>query len=119
LPYNAHTTANDALWAGLPLVTCAGSTFPGRVAASLLRAARLPELIADSVPEYEALALQLAQDRDRLAALKARLDRNRATCVLFDAARFARHIEAAYAVMWKRLQRGEPPESFAVDPIWE
>jgi protein O-GlcNAc transferase len=117
LPYNAHTTANDALWAGLPLVTCAGTTFPGRVAASLLRAAGLPELIAGSLPEYEALALQLAQDRDRLASLKARLERNRATCVLFDAARFARHIEAAYAAMWERSQRGEPPESFAIDPI--
>jgi protein O-GlcNAc transferase len=119
LPYNAHTTANDALWAGLPLVTCAGSTFPGRVATSLLRAVGLPELIGDSLAEYEALALQLAQDRDRLAALKARLDRNRATCVLFDAPRFARHIEAAYAVMWERSRRGEPPESFAIDPIWE
>ena len=119
MPYNAHTTANDALWAGLPLVTCAGSTFPGRVAASLLRAVGLAELVTGSLAEYEALALQLAQDRDRLAALKARLERNRATCVLFDAERFARHIEAAYAAMWERSQRGEPPESFAVDPISE
>jgi protein O-GlcNAc transferase len=119
LPYNAHTTANDALWAGLPLVTCAGSTFPGRVAASLLRAVGLAELATGSLAEYEALALQLAQDRDRLAALKARLERSRATCVLFDAARFARHIEAAYATMWERSRRGEPPEGFAVDPISE
>jgi len=62
------------------------------------------------------LALQLAQDRDRLASLKAKLDRNRATGVLFDAARFARHIEAAYVAMWERSQRGEPPESFAAEP---
>ena len=119
LPYNAHTTANDALWAGLPLVTCLGSTFPGRVAASLLRAVGLPELIAGTLAEYEALALQLAQDPARLAALKAKLERNRATCVLFDAERFARHIEAAYAGMWERSQRGEAPESFAVDPVSE
>jgi len=117
LPYNAHTTGNDALWAGLPLVTCCGSTFPGRVATSLLRAVGLPELVAGSLAEYEALALKLARDRELLASFKTRLARNRDTCALFDAERFARHIEAAYAVMWERSQRGEPPESFAVDPL--
>jgi protein O-GlcNAc transferase len=117
LPYNAHTTGSDALWAGLPLVTCSGSTFPGRVATSLLQAMGLPELVAGSLAEYEALALKLAQDRELLAPLRAKLARNRDTCALFDAERFARHIEAAYAAMWERSQRGEAPESFAVDPL--
>jgi len=117
LPYNAHTTANDALWAGLPLVTCAGTTFPGRVAASLLRAAGVPELITDQLSDYEALALNLAQDGELLASFKARLAQNRDTCALFDARRFARHIEAAYIAMWERSQRGEAPESFTVDSL--
>jgi protein O-GlcNAc transferase len=116
LPYNAHTTANDALWAGLPLVTCTGSTFPGRVATSLLRAVGLPELIAGSSAEYEALALKLAQDRELLASLRTKLAHNRDTSALFNSERFARHIEAAYTAMWERAQRGEAPESFAVDP---
>ena len=116
LPYNAHTTANDALWAGLPLVTCTGSTFPGRVATSLLRAVGLPELIAGSAAEYEALALKLAQDRELLASLRTKLAHNRDTSALFNSERFARHIEAAYTAMWERAQRGEAPESFAVDP---
>jgi protein O-GlcNAc transferase len=117
LPYNAHTTANDALWAGLPLVTCSGSTFPGRVAASLLRAAGLDELVAGSLADYEALALKLARDRDLLASIKTRLAHNRDTCALFDSARFARHIEAAYIRMWERSRQGEPPEGFAVERI--
>jgi protein O-GlcNAc transferase len=117
LPYNAHTTGNDALWAGLPLVTCEGSTFPGRVASSLLQAVGLPELIAGSLAEYEELASKLAQDSALRASLKAKLARNRGACALFDAERFARHIEAAYTVMWERARRGEPPESFAVPRI--
>src|SRR6185295_12613904 len=72
LPYNAHTTASDALWAGVPLVTYPGATFPGRVAASLLKAAQLPDLIAQSLNDYETLALKLARDRDALAAVRAR-----------------------------------------------
>ncbi len=116
LPYNAHTTASDALWAGLPLVTCLGSTFAGRVAASLLDAVGLPELIARSLEDYEALALALANDRTRLASLKSRLAQNRETFPLFDTDRFRRHIESAYATMWQRHQRGEPPAGFAVAP---
>jgi predicted O-linked N-acetylglucosamine transferase (SPINDLY family) len=114
LPCNAHTTASDALWAGLPLVTCLGSSFAGRVAASLLDAVGLPELIARTLDEYETLALALAQDGGRLAALKARLAANRARAPLFDTDRFRRHIESAYETMWQRVQRGEPPASFAV-----
>ena len=115
LPYNAHTTASDALWMGIPVLTCLGSTFAGRVAASLLTAVGLPELIATSLEEYEALALDIARDPGRLAALKAKLERNRASYPLFDTRQFTSHIEAAYVSMWERYQRGEPPMSFAVE----
>jgi predicted O-linked N-acetylglucosamine transferase (SPINDLY family) len=114
LYYNAHTTAADALWAGVPVLTCAGSTFASRVAGSLLGAVGLPELIAGSLAEYEALALALARDPARLTALRAKLAHNRDVFPLFDTARFTRHIEAAYTTMWERVQRGEPPQSFAV-----
>ncbi|MFZ0693018.1 MAG: tetratricopeptide repeat protein [Alphaproteobacteria bacterium] len=117
LPYNAHTTASDALWAGLPVITCIGSTFAGRVAASLLDAARLPELITRSLDDYEALALMLARDRNALAATKAKLAANRDTCPLFDTDRFRRHIESAYLTMWERYQRGEAPVGFSVPAI--
>ena len=116
LPYNAHTTGSDALWAGLPLLTCQGTTFPGRVAASLLNAVGLPELITYSLEEYEALALKLATHPALLADLRARLARNRTTHPLFDTDRFRRHMESAYLTMWERVQRGEPPVSFAVQP---
>jgi len=114
LPYNAHTTASDALWAGLPLLTCTGSTFPGRVAGSLLHAVGLPELITHSLEDYGALALRLATSPGELAAVRAKLAANRATCPLFDTDRFRRHIESAYVTMWERYQRGAAPESFAV-----
>lgn len=115
LPYNAHATACDALWAGLPVLTCIGSTFAGRVAASLLRATGLSELVTESLSDYEALALQLAGDPARLAGIKAKLARNRLASPLFDTRRFTRNIEAAYIAMWNRHQRGDPPRSFAVD----
>jgi protein O-GlcNAc transferase len=114
LPYNAHTTASDALWAGLPVVTCLGQTFAGRVAASLLKAIGLAELITTSLADYEALALKLAHEPAMLAAIKEKLARNRDCYPLFDTLRFTRNIEAAYAAMWQRHQRGEPPEAFAV-----
>jgi protein O-GlcNAc transferase len=117
LPYGAHTTANDALWAGLPVLTCVGQNFPGRVGASVLNAIGLPELITHSLEEYEAMALRLAQDRELLASLKARLLRNRDTYPLFDTERSTRHIESAYRTMWERHQRGEPPAAFTVEPI--
>ncbi len=117
LPYNAHTTASDALWAGVPVVTCVGSTFAGRVAASLLNAIGLPELITTSLTDYEALALQLAREPARLAAVKAKLAEHRTTYPLFDTDRFRRHLEAAYVTMYERHQRGEPPVSFEVAPI--
>lgn len=114
LPYNAHTTASDALWAGLPVLTCLGTSFAGRVAASLLGAVGLPELVTHSLADYEALALKLARDRPALGALREKLARNRITHPLFDSARFCRHIEAAYRRMWEMQERGEPPRSFSV-----
>jgi len=99
LPYNAHTTASDALWTGLPLVTCAGTSFDGRVAASLLHTMGLPELATQSLEAYEALALVLARDPARLAALRARLSANRLSSPLFDTDRFRAAIEAAYQRM--------------------
>jgi len=101
LPYNAHTTAADALWAGLPVLTTPGSTFAGRVAASLLNATGLPELIAASLETYEAMALQLARDPKALAGIRAKLQRNRDTHALFDTARFTRNLEAAYARLYE------------------
>ena len=115
MPYNAHTTGSDALRAGVPLLTCLGSTFASRVAASLVKAVGLDELIAGSLGDYEALALKLAGDPAYLRALRDRLARNRDTYPLFDTARFTRHIEAAYTTMWQRQQSGSEPRAFAVD----
>ena len=117
LYYNAHVTAADALWAGVPVLTCPGATFASRVAGSLLGAVGLPELITTSLSDYETLALRLARDAALLSSLRQKLARNRATFPLFDTARFARHIEAAYVTMWERSRRGEPPSGFAVAPI--
>lgn len=117
LPYNAHTTASDSLWMGLPVLTCTGSTFAGRVAASVLNAAGLPELVMSTLDEYEALALSLAREPARLAAIRAKLAGNRDTGPLFDVARFTRHLESAYAQMWGRAERGEKPAPFDVPPF--
>jgi predicted O-linked N-acetylglucosamine transferase (SPINDLY family) len=104
----AHTPS-DALWAGLPVLTCQGQTFAARVASSLLYAVGLPELVTQSLVDYEALALSLARDPARLGDLRQRLARNRDTHPLFDTDRFRRHIEAAYVRMWESWQRGEAP----------
>lgn len=114
LPYNAHTTASDALWAGLPVVTQLGEGFAGRVAASLLRAVGLSELVTANAAGYEALALQLATNPARLGEVRDRLAANRLTHPLFDTDRFRRHVEAAYLQMWEIAQRGETPRSFAI-----
>jgi protein O-GlcNAc transferase len=114
LPCNAHTTASDALWAGLPLITCRGKTFVGRVAASLLRAVGLPELITDSLGEYESLALILAKDRVLLQSYRDRLTRDPARLPLFDTARTTRRIEMAYEKMMARWNNDELPENFSV-----
>ena len=115
LPYNAHTTASDALWAGLPVLTCCGETFAGRVAASLLKAIGLDALITRTLAEYEALALRLARDPAYLAALKDRPIRNRDTCPLFDTQSATRHIETAYRTMADIVRRNEGPRSFNVE----
>ena len=115
LPCNAHTTTSDALWAGLPVLTCLGETFAGRVAASLLHAAGLPELVAVSLDDYEALALQLARDPHALAALRERLQAQRDSCSLFDTGRFCDHLESAYQTMYQNHQRGHMPRSFSVE----
>ena len=115
LPCNAHTTASDALRAGLPMVTCLGSTFAGRVCASLLHAVGVPELIANSLDQYERLALQLATDPRRLRQLREKLTANLRTAPLFDTDLFRRNIERAYRRMWERYRRSEPAASFAVE----
>ena len=100
LPYNAHTTASDALWAGLPVLSCRGTTFPGRVGASLLQALELAdELLVDGMADYEARAIALARDRARLARVRERLAQARATAPLFDTPAFARALEQAYEAM--------------------
>ena len=116
-PYNAHASACDSLWAGVPMVTCSGTSFAGRVGASVLSAAGLPELIANSREEYEELALALARDPTRLADLRAKLARLRGSSPLFDTRRFTRHLEAAFRQMHERSREGLPPESFAVPAL--
>ncbi|MEY9727400.1 O-linked N-acetylglucosamine transferase, SPINDLY family protein [Bradyrhizobium yuanmingense] len=114
LPYNAHTGASDALWAGLPVLTCLGTTFAGRVAASLLNAVGLPELVTRSLEEYEALALRIAHDSELRVALRSKLAARRATWPLFDTVRMTRDIEKAFDEIWRRHCAGEAPASFAV-----
>lgn len=113
----AHTTASDALWAGLPVLTCPGPTFASRVSASLLQSLRLPELIASSAAEYGTLGATLAREQTLLGGIREQLRRNRETCALFDTARFTRHIEAAYRAMWERSQRNESPTDISIDAI--
>jgi predicted O-linked N-acetylglucosamine transferase (SPINDLY family) len=108
LPCNAHTTASDALWAGLPVLTCAGETFAGRVAGSIVRAAGLPELVASSPRDYEALALKLAYEPARLADIRSRLGAGRENLPLFDMAKRTRDLEALYARMVEIWRSGRP-----------
>jgi protein O-GlcNAc transferase len=114
LPYNAHTTASDALWAGLPVLTCIGETFAGRVAASLLNAIRLPELIAPTLEAYENMAIYLATHSDKLSAIKCRLAEHRLTTPLFDTGLFTKHIEATYTAMYERYQAGLAPDHIVI-----
>jgi protein O-GlcNAc transferase len=115
LPYNGHSAGADALWAGVPIVSVMGSTFAGRVGASLLAAVGLPELITRSLRDYESLARKLAKEKDTLTALKAKLARNKSTHPLFDTVRFTKNLEAAFLAMCERRQRGEAPASFTVE----
>ena len=113
-PYNAHTTASDALRAGCPILTRCGTSFPARVCASLLTTIGVPELITHSVEEYEALAVRLAHDKASLSGLRRRIEEGRARSPLFDAARFCRNIERAYERMVELSRAGKPPEEIDV-----
>jgi protein O-GlcNAc transferase len=114
VPYNAGATASAALWAGVPVVTCLGESLVGRMAASMLHAIGLPELVTENLTDYAALAKALARDPARLAWLREKLAHNRLREPLFDTARFAHHLEQAYVAMWDRWQRGERPEAFSI-----
>lgn len=109
VPYNAHATSLDALWAGLPVLTCAGESFPSRVTASLLRAVGLPGLIAGSLSEYEEMAVDLAADAARLGQIRWMLAQNRSSAPLFDTARYAKDLEAAYEIVYDRYHSGAAP----------
>jgi predicted O-linked N-acetylglucosamine transferase (SPINDLY family) len=114
-PYNAHATALDALWAGLPVLTCVGEGFASRVAASVLSAIQLPELITATPSEYEDLAVQLAKDPRRLAEIRQKLARNRFQTSLFDTRAFTRRLEAAYSKIHERHLANLPPEHVYVE----
>jgi protein O-GlcNAc transferase len=115
LPFNAGTTASDALWAGVPLLTCAGEAFASRMAGSLLRAVGLPELITYTLEDYERVALDLARDPDKLRPLRARLAANRDTSPLFNTGQYCRHLEAAYQELHAKRTRGEQPVGLALE----
>ncbi len=115
LPYNAGATASDALWAGLPVLTLLGESFASRYAASLLSAIELPELIAETDAQFEALAIELATHSEKLQALKDKLKQNRQTTPLFDTPKFTRHLEAAYTAMHERYQADLPPDHLKID----
>jgi protein O-GlcNAc transferase len=117
VPYNAGATASAALWAGVPLVTCRGDSLVGRMAASMLHAVGLPELVTANLPDYIALAETLARDPSRLHALRRALDTRKLSQPLFDTARFTQHLEAAYITMAKTWQRGDRPKPLSVAPI--
>lgn len=116
LPYNAHATALDALWAGLPVLTCVGEGFASRVAASLLNAIEMPELIANTRTQYENLAVDLAIDPQHMDGIKRKLARNRLETPLFDTKAFTLHLESAYSKMHERYRAGLAPEDIYVEP---
>jgi len=114
LPFTGHSTAIEALWAGLPLVSCAGASFAARVSASALHAVGMPDLVTTSLADYKALALKLARDPALLASRREHLDKGRMTFPLFDPDGLCRALEAAYETMAERARAGLPPEAFTV-----
>ena len=112
--FNAHTTGSDTLWGGLPLLTCPGQTFASRYAASLLRAAGLPELIVPDFDAYERLAVRLATHPDEMKAIRDKLAAQRLSCPLFDTPRYARKLERAYRMIWDNHLAGNPPREMVV-----
>jgi predicted O-linked N-acetylglucosamine transferase (SPINDLY family) len=117
LRVNAHTTASDALWAGVPVLTCPGETFQSRVAASLLNAVGLPELVMRDLAAYEAAAIRLGRGADELDGLKVRLRANRQACSLFDTERSARKLERAYDALWDACAGGARPAVLRVTEL--
>jgi predicted O-linked N-acetylglucosamine transferase (SPINDLY family) len=117
LPFNAHTTASDALWAGLPVLTCLGQALPGRVAASLLNAIGLPELITTTREQYRELAVRLAQNPGQLQLLRDKLAGNRLVAPLFDTVRYTRHLESAFTSIYERQQSRSPPAPLSVGSL--
>jgi protein O-GlcNAc transferase len=117
LPCNAHTTASDALWVGLPVLTCSGETFAGRVAGSLLTAVGMAGLVTESLEQYEQTAQALARDPQRLIALRQTLQKNRDTSALFDLPKLTANIEAAYARMWQTWLSGQQPAAFSIETV--
>ena len=113
--YNAHTTSSDALWAGVPVITCPADAFAGRVAASLLKAIGLPELICADVDAYQRSAIELALDPKKLAGIRSKLAANRLAYPLFDTGRFTRNFERALEAMWQIHTSGASPQSFAIE----
>jgi len=116
LPYNAHTTTSDALRMGVPVLTCIGISFASRVAASLLNAVNLPELITTSQEQYESLAIELATNPEKLKVIKDKLVDNLPTAPLYDTPLFTRHLESAYLSMYDRYQNGLDPDHIYVEP---
>jgi predicted O-linked N-acetylglucosamine transferase (SPINDLY family) len=115
LPYNAHTTTSDALRMGVPVLTCIGNSFASRVAASLLNAVNLPELITTTQEQYESLAIQLATHPEKLIIIKDKLVNNLPTAKLYDTPLFTRHLESAYLTMYDRCQNGLEPDHIYVE----
>ena len=116
-PCTSHTTGSDALWAGCPMVTCAGETFASRVAGSLLINVGLPELVTETPEAYESLVLSLANDPARLSVIRQRLQDNLSTSPLFDSRRYTKHLESAYEAMWQRFKEGLKPDTIDVQPL--
>jgi predicted O-linked N-acetylglucosamine transferase (SPINDLY family) len=114
-PYNAGTTASDALWAGLPVLTCMGDSFASRIAASLLTAIELPELITRTQAEYEDVAIELATNPEKLKNIKIKLDKNRSTTALFNSQNFTINIENAYKEIYERFQKNLRPEHIIIN----
>ena len=117
LPFNGGATTSDALWAGVPVVTLPGEAFAARMTFSQLAALGVRELATASLAEYGALAIRLGSDAPQLAAVRQKLEQNRATWPLFDTDRFRRQLESAYETLWRRAEEGLPPASFSVDAI--
>ena len=115
LPFNAHATASDALRMGLPVLTCIGNSFAGRVAASLLKAVKLPEMITATQEQYESLAIKLATHPEKLKAIKDKLVNNLPTTTLYDTPLFAQHLEAAYTIMYEKYQNGLNSDDIEID----